>query len=234
MNDEAPNARGRQARQDAEYRRAINELSPSERRSLIASLTPNEQAKINAHERFADQQAALAAVLLGSYESGQGSKDVSEWVDLAAAAVARAVPLADVLAETFDLPPALTGPLVAWMERHIDQEAEKRRALTLNRIVGGLLRPGNPVVRTHCLAIAAQLDELNNLGYRSLTQAGQKLNTGKANMSKGVNEWCDLLALPRPPMLKSQAARERYSADKKTNHWRKNKCQASKKTPPKK
>lgn len=206
----------RQHRQNAQYREYLAGLPEKQRARLLKVLSSGDRAEALKH--------GLSSVLLEHYESEQGSKDVSEWVELAGPETALREKLADRLAEEFHLAPSVAAAIGALFEVLIDAEADRRKSLQLSRIVGGLVRAGNVKVRTHCLAIAAQLDELNNLGYRNLTQAGSQLGTSKANMSKGVNEWCDLLDLPRPPMLKSQAARESYSVHRKNHHWRKEKC----------
>lgn len=211
-----------QARQNAEYRRALRELSPAQKRRMMQSLSPEDQEKARKH--------GLERVLIPDYDSEQGRVDVSDWTSLAAPVLPTPERLADVLAERFNVPPTTATLLAALFEKLVDAEADRRKSLQLSRIVAGLVRTGNVAVRTHGLAIAAQLDVLNNLGYDSLTSAGKVLGTSKANMSKVVNEWCDLLELPRPPMLKSQQARATYSKLRKAHHWRKDLCQTK---PPK-
>jgi len=67
------------------------------------------------------------------------------------------------------------------------------------------------------LAVAAKMDVVNG---RSSRQFAETLGVTEADFSKTVNRYCDLLALPRPPSLKSQRAREQYSRVQRENHWR--------------
>ena len=62
--------------------------------------------------------------------------------------------------------------------------------------------------------------KLELVGRRTNGQIAAMLQVTEADFSKTVNYYCDLLDLPRPPSLKSQAARAAYSRVQRDNHWR--------------
>ena len=158
--------------------------------------------------------------------SRQGSKDVSEFVELAAPArdFTDRERLADDLAERFTLPPAEAAKLLLWVEGLIEAESDRRRALMLARIAGPLVREKNVKVSVMGLAFAAQFGELTISGFRSMREAAQNLGCSAAYISQYANQWCDQLEIPRPAGMKSQRARDSYKTARKGNHWRNQKC----------
>jgi hypothetical protein len=62
--------------------------------------------------------------------------------------------------------------------------------------------------------------KLDVVAGRTCGEIALRLGVTEADFSKTVNYYCDLLDLPRPPSLKSQAARVAYSKVQRDNHWR--------------
>jgi len=61
-------------------------------------------------------------------------------------------------------------------------------------------------------------------GFSESTMRAMALNIGcsPASISQAANRWCDFLGGPRPPGMKSTAARASYRACRTKRHWRRN------------
>ncbi len=196
----------------AELSAELNRQYESEYTKWVGGMTARQREKL--------AELGVDAPEVDSYEAhGQPDRDVSEWHDLAAPTVMQPDHFGDWLAERFEIAPATAQALARFICELVECEADKRKATQLNRIVAALLRPGNPTVRNHALAFAADLHVLNGLG-RNQSEAARRIGTTRSNFNKEHNAWRDLLDLPRSSTSKSDEARRRYSSDKKANHWR--------------
>ncbi len=213
----------RQYQRDAEYLEACD--------AWIANASSREIEKMKelglAHTNPKTGQLVLADV------AGKPSNDVccdgdaaqlfenslrsAEWSDVSVAVDK----LPDLLAEQFGLSPEKARALADWHANRVNAEVSRETALQLNRVIGFYLQPGNIKVRTHALAHAARMAALS--GLRSLRHSAQLCEVSVEAIRKVAWRWVELLELPPLEGSKSAEACKRYSEDKMTNHWRKQK-----------
>ncbi len=202
-------ARAEEAKYAAEYDRWIGTLSEVQRKKL--TFMGVDRSEVN-----------------DPIAHGQPERDVSEWHDLAAPSLAHIDDFGDFLAQKFGIKLETAKAMTAFIVDLVGVESGKGKATLLNRIVGTLLRPGNPVVRIWALAFASGLNEMNGLGHNQVDGA-RRIGTTRSNFNKEHRAWMELLELPRSSSSKSDEARARYSKDKKAKHWR-HKCNNCSKT----
>jgi len=192
---------------DTEYLDAWRKLTPAMREKL-------RKRGINGPE-------------LNSYESKQGSRDVSDFVELKAPLppITERERLSDEIAERFGLEPEAIHGLIEFFLAEIEREAERRKTDYLARVVGPLLYEDNVKVSVYGLAFALNFKELARNGITSMHAAAKIISSSPAYISASANNWCDVLELPRSPLLKSGEARKTYRTERRKNHWRTQVCQ---------
>jgi hypothetical protein len=191
---------------DAEYVEAFEELSPTLRETM--------------------RKLGVDKPELNDPESKQGSRDVSEWVELQADALSLSEEqdFAYCLSEMFDIPPSTAARLLPWLMKAVEREVARQKSDYLGRVVGLLLREANVKVCVMGLAFAMEFKELERMGLTSMRRAAPRVGCTASYLSQHANKWCDALELPRPKCMKSQEARETYSEERKNNHWRHQTC----------
>jgi hypothetical protein len=113
--------------------------------------------------------------------------------------------------------------IAAFMAERAQAALIEQSSLILARIVGFfLLSSDNLQARAHALAHAARMAARN--GLRSLRHSAEVCGVSPEWMRKVAWKWVEQLGLPPLEGAKSEEAREAYSKDKKTNHWRTKKC----------
>lgn len=98
-----------------------------------------------------------------------------------------------------------------------DVRCQRTLAHSLNGVWALLAEHPRVELAFWALAVAARLDVVNGFTSGDLAL---RVHVSEADFSKTVNHYCDLLKLPRPPALKSAAARAAYSRAQKADHWR--------------
>ncbi len=114
----------------------------------------------------------------------------------------------------------LINEFAGWHRSEMEAAETEGLSKTLARVIVWLIKRDNAQMAAYCMAFAAGLDELNGI---SMTAVAEKLGVTRAAISKGANECCDELGLPRiTKYMRSEQARENCSAAQNKNHWRKN------------
>lgn len=200
----------RQSVRDDEYRDAWRRLSP-------------------------ERASRLGGPSVPEYEAGRGrervglERDVAEMCDVSADAAVMPDMAGeidtpeDVVMERFGVSLEQARLIVRWCDAQVERAQMQLHATIIARVIGMFLTSNdNLKARAHALAHAARLASMN--GLRSLRHSAELCGVSAEWMSKLAQKWCEELGLPPVPGAKSAAAREKYSADKDNNHWRKQKC----------
>jgi len=130
--------------------------------------------------------------------------------------------LPDLLRERFGVTREQADGIAAMVSGLIRREVSAESGLMLRRAIGFFLLPGNLLVRAHALAHAARMAAAS--GFRSLRHSAQECGVSVEAVRKVAWTWVKVLNLPPLEGAKSDEARARYREDKKTNHWRNQKC----------
>jgi hypothetical protein len=127
------------------------------------------------------------------------------------------------LCEKFGVTPVQAKEIAVWHALAVHRKVRVETALTLRRVIGFFLLPeGSLLVRAHALAHAARMASIN--GLTSLRHSAELCRVSVEAIRKVAWQWIALLNLPPLEAAKSEEAKERYAEDKKTNHWRTQKC----------
>ena len=130
--------------------------------------------------------------------------------------------LPEMLAERFGLDLDQAREIALWHMERVRRQAEAVNSRLLRRVIGYFIQPGNLLIRAHALAHAARMATIS--GFSSLRQSAEACKVSAEAVRKVAWKWVELLGLPPLDGCKSEEARRRYSEDKKTNHWRHQKC----------
>ncbi len=245
--------RERQVVRDREWREAWAALSPDARAAMEAKMGSSDDAPVQFRNGHVLHETASEPAPQGTKETVGRREDAGEMAehhadfrsnpDIAAAVDS----LADQLREQFGLtsPAAaqfgISGAqldaflrfqlrqcerIAAWHEEQVRLENQRQAAMTLGRVVGFLLLPGNLRLRAHGLAHAARMAKRN--GLTSLRASAIACGVTQTAMCNVAWKCVELLGLPPLEGAKSGEAKEKYRNDKKTNHWRTQKCKLEK------
>ena len=199
---------GRADDMDDEYVKAFEKLSPALREAM--------------------HKIGIEGPALNDPESKQGSRDVSEWVELKAEEpdLSEDDDFLFRLSELFDIPPATAKRMLPWLWKAVEGKVRQQKGDYLGGVIGMILMEANVKVSVMGLAFALGLLELqtHRADISSMRKAAKFVGCTPSYLSQHANRWCDTLDLPRPKCMKSQAAREAYSEERKTNHWRHQVC----------
>jgi hypothetical protein len=130
--------------------------------------------------------------------------------------------LPNLLAEKFDLTEGQAEGIVAWHQERLKAEIAQETSSILRRVIGFFLLADNAKICAHALAHAARMARLT--GFSSLRRSADAIGVSVEGIRKVAWKWVELLGLPPLEGAKSPEAKARYSADKKTNHWRNRPC----------
>ena len=203
----------RQARMDAQYQAACKKLSPEQCAAMERSGVRGEADMTG----LLGLKSSKLGVDKDAAEIGVNSITASVTVDFAAVVdTAR-----DLLREHLGLSAELATKIDAWHKDRVKHENDQQRARLLFRMIGMLLMPGNVMLRVHALAHASRMSKEFEL--RSLRHSAEICNVTVEAVRKVAWKWVALLGFPPLEGAKSEEAKRKYSEDKKSNHWRKQK-----------
>ena len=228
-----------QYRRDLEWRAAWENMPAEQRAELERAMSANSEYPVERSQGAVVHEVSSApAEQDGRMSVGREDDatvlcemhpDFAHWPDLAGSLDT----IADELIEQHGLTPAVAKAVAAECERRVKLAEMQAHSLLLGRMAGFLMSgTENPLARNHALlhAIPA-LARLN--GVRSMRHSAELCREAGFPctvewISRLRARWCALLGVPVPAeSTKSEAARQKYSQDKKQNHWRHQKCKAS-------
>lgn len=126
---------------------------------------------------------------------------------------------ADYMQERWGMTPKTAKEVGEWHDAQMDLASESAQAGAFARVIGVLLHVGGDMrVAVYGLAFATGMNRL--LKWPTMSAAAEGLGITRAAISKRAIQWEDLLGLKRSAHMKSEAAREKYRAAQKKNHWR--------------
>ena len=111
----------------------------------------------------------------------------------------------------------LLDAVLAWHSQREHDDLQAQLGKLLGKLLPLLIERDRIDVAVWALAYAGHLTYTSG---QTASEIATRLRITESDFSKTVNEFCDMLCLPRPPALKSAAARESYSKAQKENHWR--------------
>jgi hypothetical protein len=117
--------------------------------------------------------------------------------------------------KAFKPSPQLLDRILVWHEQQ--GNTSRDHSHVLNVALSLILERDRADIAAWALAFAAHLSSVSNLRAGEIAD---RLGITESAFSKVVNEFCDLLKLPRPPALKGEAARVAYSQAQTRNHFR--------------
>jgi hypothetical protein len=217
-----------QYRRNEEWRLAWASLPADARAELERAMAQNAEYPVEKangrviHETANERASAEGRETVGRESDAVGMcehrKEFAHMPDMAAAVDT----VTDQLQEEFDLTRVQAVRIAAWHTAHVSTEVQRQIALLLLRIIGFFMLPGNLLIRAHALAHAARMATMN--GFKSLRDSAGACGVSVEAIRKIAWKWVAMLGLPPLDGAKSTEARAKYSADKKTNHWRHQKC----------
>lgn len=206
---EMPEASAVRARYESEYNDWIRTMNPEQRRALNAMGV--EQPDFADGMVFESKREVRLDARTDHYAGTACDPEPIE------------DSMEDGLAEQFGLTARQARGIADWHRGRMEEEQRQAKAFLLQRVVAGLIHPGNVRVRVGALAFATDLAALN--GWRTQDEFAKSESVSRQAVSKLTKWWQRQLELMPSRFMKSEEACATYSEAAKKKHWRGKKMQ---------